>query len=71
MTPSISERLAEMLSFLRCVEKEFQYYSSLLSEADRKKVDLLHFLELDASDVSGTVQNRDTAPIVPIGATFL
>lgn len=37
-----------MLSFLRCVEKEFQYYSSLLSEADRKKIDLLHFLELDA-----------------------
>lgn len=50
MTPSISERLAEMLSFLRRVAQEFEYYSTLLSEADKRKVDLLHYLELNATD---------------------
>lgn len=37
-----------MLSFLRRVEQEFQYYSTLLSEADKQKVDLLHFLEMNS-----------------------
>ncbi len=49
MNKSISEQLAQAISFLRGIEKEHQYYCAQLEENEKKKIDLLHFLELEAS----------------------
>jgi arginine deiminase len=47
MNKSISEQLAEAIGFLRDIQKEHQYYCNKLAEAEKKELDLLHFLELN------------------------
>lgn len=45
----ISEQLSLFISFLRSCTKENEYYSSLLSDEEKKRTDLLHALELEKS----------------------
>lgn len=49
MKLNISEQLSLFISFLRSCKKEHEYYSSLLSDEEKKRTDLLHSLELEKS----------------------
>lgn len=46
---SISEELAGVLKALNGLIREYQFYSEKLAEIEKKKLDLLHYIELDGT----------------------